>query len=68
MNRKPNSAPRFAVDRADMLSRLPGVKLPASSKHFARGKPKLYVVDQAQAAALALESTFPTPWGTRKAR
>jgi hypothetical protein len=41
MNCKPPSARWFAVNRAAMLSRLPGVQLPAGAKCFAAGRPKL---------------------------
>jgi hypothetical protein len=41
MKSKPESFLRFAVNRADILSRLPGVQLAAGEKRFARGRPKL---------------------------
>ena len=41
MNCKPEKSPRFAVDRALMLSRLPGVRLAANANVFARGRPRL---------------------------
>ena len=68
MNRKPDTAPRFAVNRADMLSRLPGVQLAAHSKRFARGKPKLSSPESITGSALVHESVFPTPFRLRDLR
>jgi hypothetical protein len=68
MNRKPDTAPRFAVNRADMLSRLPGVQLSAHSKRFARGKPKLSSSEPITGSALVHESAFPTPLRLRSLR
>jgi hypothetical protein len=68
MNRKPDIVPRFAVNRADMLSRLPGVQLPASSKRFARGKPKLTSVEPAHHFVQSHDSVFPLPLGIRRVR
>jgi hypothetical protein len=67
MNRKPDTAPRFAVNRDDMLSRLPGVQLPASSKRFARGKPKLHLIEPVSGPMPIHESAFPTRFGIRRA-
>jgi hypothetical protein len=67
MNSKPDTAPRFAVNRADMLSRLPGVQLPASSKRFARGKPKLHLNEPIHGAVPMHESSFPARFGVRRA-
>jgi hypothetical protein len=68
MNSKPDTAPRFAVNRDDMLSRLPGVQLPAHSKRFARGKPKLHVTEPVHSPTMLHESTFPTRFGARRAQ
>jgi len=69
MNRKPDTAPRFAVNRADMLSRLPGVQLPANATRFARGKPKLAASDTASSAPASWqERVFPLPLSVRRVR
>ena len=41
MNCRPDSAPRFAVNRNKNISRLPGVHLTPGEKRFGSGRPKL---------------------------
>jgi len=61
MNRKPDTALRFAVNRADMLSRLPGVHPSAVTKRFVRGKPKLSTIEPSHAPMHTPEMTWRTP-------
>jgi len=41
MNCRPDSTPRFAVNRNKIISRLPGVHLTPGDKRFGSGRPKL---------------------------
>jgi hypothetical protein len=65
MNFRPHPFPRFAVNRADALSRLPGVHLPAGAKCFARGHPRLQrppdpaLVEDTIVAEIETTLTFP---------
>lgn len=41
MNCRPDTTPRFAVNRNKILSRLPGVRLSPHEKRFGSGRPRL---------------------------
>jgi hypothetical protein len=45
MNCKPDPAPRFAVNRSKIISRLPGVQLTPGEKRFGSGRPRLEAED-----------------------
>jgi len=66
MNRKPDSALRFAVNRADMLSRLPGVHPSAVTKRFVRGKPRLSTTEPSHAPMPPPEMTWRVPLRGRR--
>ncbi len=74
MNCKPEKSPRFAVNRAAMVSRLPGVKLSSSAKRFARGRPKLVPTgllpgyDEASAPLIAERMPTSRPAGFGRGR